>query len=69
MRTLMKNQRPTKGTVGRLLLALMKGTGVRLSAQDVKALRPIIVEAVWIVRQQGREDSPQRAGRGRSTVH
>src|SRR5437899_8336860 len=46
MRTLTKNQRPTKDAVDRLLVALMRGTGVRLSALDVKVLRPIIVEAV-----------------------
>ena len=69
MRTRTKSQRPSKGVLGRLVLALVKGTGTRLSAKDVQVLQPMINEAVRRTRQEGREGKPLRPGKGRHTVH
>ena len=72
MRKRTKNQRPTKGIMGRLVVALIKETGVRLSAEDVQVLRVLIVAAARNVRREGREaegDQPLPSIKGRSSVH
>jgi hypothetical protein len=64
-----ENRRPTDGVLGRLALALIKETGIRLSAEDVQVLRPIIVAAIRSIRRRGNKDRPSHTGKGRSIVH
>jgi hypothetical protein len=69
MRNRTKKQRPTKAVVGRLVIALIKGTGVRPSAEDVQVLQPMIEEAVRAVRREGREDEPLGSSKRRPVLH
>jgi hypothetical protein len=64
-----RNRRPVDGVLGRLALALIKGTGTRLSAEEVQVLRPIIVAAIRSIRRRGNKDRPSHTGKGRSIVH
>ena len=41
-----KSGDPIEGVLGRFVIALMKGTGLRLSAAQVKALAPLFLETI-----------------------
>ena len=41
-----KIRRPPDRLLGRLVLALIKGTGSRLSAEDVRALGPLVLAII-----------------------
>ena len=41
-----KIYRPPDRLLGRLAVALMKGTGTRLSAEDVRALGPLVLAVI-----------------------
>ena len=43
---------PAKGLLGRLVIALLKRTGTRLSADEVQALRPLLFGAVKDMRER-----------------
>ena len=56
---------PSRDLLGRFLRALTKGSGIRLSAEDVQVLRPMVMEAV----RRRRVAEPVSARKGRPTLH
>jgi hypothetical protein len=47
-----KQKNLPNGLLGRLVIALLKGTGTRLTADEVQALRPILLSAVKDMRER-----------------
>jgi hypothetical protein len=52
MVTRAKQKNLPKGLLGGLVIALLKGTGTRLTADEVQALRPILLSAAKDMRER-----------------